>query len=93
MDLEGKKIEVKEICTNCKKEITWYKVFRQFMGDSIYKCNIIPAGDNISNAKISILENRDNEVDIDVSYRCRLCDFRHRLQTTIVENNGKLLIK
>lgn len=87
---EGRKIEVNTTCKECGKNIVWYFIFSQKASNGSYIANIIAMEENVSSAKVNIFEERENEIDVKVSFYCRLCDNLHEFTGTIYKDNGKL---
>ena len=88
---EGKKIEVHTICEDCKQEIIWYKIFAESGNkNGLFTVHVIPTEENVSSAKIYILEERENEIDVKVSFYCKLCGDLNEFTGTIYKENGEL---
>lgn len=87
---EGRKIEVHTTCKECKRDIVWYFLFPQSASNKSYIVNVIVVDENVSKAKVEILEERENKIDVKVSFYCRLCDYLHEFTGTIYKENGKL---
>lgn len=87
---EGKKIEVHTICEDCKKDIVWYFLFSQNVSNKSCIVNVIVIDENVSKAKVKVLEERENEIDVEVSFYCALCDYLHEFTGTIYNENEKL---
>ena len=92
---EGRKVEHNTKCKNkeCKRDIVWYKIFRQPVQDS-YICNsIIVVDENVSGATIKIINEYNDSLDVEVHYRCRFCDEYHNIKGKIISKDGKLLFQ
>ncbi|MCU9811209.1 hypothetical protein [Paraclostridium sp. AKS81] len=92
---EGRKIETKTICKNnqCGENIVWYKIFRQPMSGGSYTCNSVAVDGNVSSANIEIINEYEDKLDVDVSYRCRLCDEYHNTKGTILKKDNILVFE
>lgn len=89
---EGRKIEVRTKCKNehCGEDIIWYKLFPQHMQSQLIT-NVISCDENVSSAAVYILEKSEDEIKVNVKYRCRFCDELHQLDGVIKIENGKLI--
>lgn len=87
---EGTKIEVHTTCEHCENDVVWYHVFAQNVNNRRYVVNVIPTEENVSSAKIYILEERENEIDVKVSFYCKLCGDLNEFTGTIYKENGEL---
>ncbi len=89
---EGRKIEVQSKCKNdsCGKDVVWYKIFPQKMSSSLV-ANVISCDENVSSARVNIVEEREDEIDVNISYRCRFCDELHEQNGTIKKENNELV--
>lgn len=87
---DGKKIEVHTVCKNCRSKIVWAYLFplnERYRGHTEMYLVI---EENVSSAEVNILQERENEIDVRVSFNCRLCDYLHEFTGTIYKENGKL---
>jgi hypothetical protein len=92
---EGKKIEVHTKCEHdsCGKDIVWYKLFPQPMNSASYTAHIIAVDENVSSARVDIIEEREDEIDVKVFYRCRFCDETQEVTGKILKENNMLIFK
>ncbi|MFR3558353.1 MAG: hypothetical protein ACLTUN_07420 [Paraclostridium sordellii] len=89
---EGRKIENRTVCNNCNKDIVWYNLFPQ-PGTSSFITNIIPCDDNVSSARVRIVNEENDRIDVEVSYRCKFCDEYHKIEGIIVKKDNKLVFE
>lgn len=87
---DGRKVEVHTICKNCGEDIVWYYVFPQNVNNCRYEVFIFTEGDNVSSANVNILEKRENEIDVNVNFNCRLCGHLHEFTGTIYKEGREL---
>lgn len=86
---EGRKIEVHTTCNNCENDIVWAYLF-PLNGENV---GFLVTEENVLYAEVNILEERENEIKVSVSFRCRLCNHINECTGTIYKEDGKLMFR